>query len=392
MDRARRWLASRMGCVAPSRASHAHPSSPHHPRFLAPSHGDRAPRWPRRAREVVREGRTRILRATCGPLRDVPGRAPPGPAPPAVGTQSACANHPSASSARGASRDAACPFFPPTSLASLVSDTKAGRSQLVKSLGEHGQAFIACLEAVTEKCACRYEPRRCARRGRLASRPRLGGLIPRERRARAAERLLVLARARLRLAVAGKELGETFVRDLVKLMTKVGLLMREGRISAAAAAPVREPIFDLARELLDLLHQRAGALDVGPLVAHVDAMRDRTIELVTPLMREKNSRMVAVLTGFFGSREFLSAVVNDADFQPDRIALREVIRNALLAEGKLAGIQLCTVPGCELPRCKIVGSTFCLGHHALKFSKPPTLADFLTNTTYFALFRVRDTP
>ena len=50
-------------------------------------------------------------------------------------------------------------------------------------------------------------------------------------------------------------------------------------------------------------------------------------------------------------------------------------------------VQRCSIPGCLLPRCDIPGTQYCTGHHALKYSEPPTLDDFLKNTEHTRLLQ-----
>jgi hypothetical protein len=51
-------------------------------------------------------------------------------------------------------------------------------------------------------------------------------------------------------------------------------------------------------------------------------------------------------------------------------------------------VQICCVNGCLLYRLDVRGSQYCLGHHALKYSEPPTLSDFLKNSVHLDFFKV----
>ena len=53
----------------------------------------------------------------------------------------------------------------------------------------------------------------------------------------------------------------------------------------------------------------------------------------------------------------------------------------------IPSMQRCSIPGCLLPRCDIKGAQYCTGHHATKYSEPPTLDDFLRNTEHTRLFQ-----
>jgi hypothetical protein len=116
----------------------------------------------------------------------------------------------------------------------------------------------------------------------------------------------------------------------------------------------------------------------------MENVKDAIIPIFKPHMTEKNWSKIGVFAGFYGSPEFAGFFLNDEEVAEERASFLEGL-TALLPEQ--ARRPVCVVHGCLLPRCTIPGSGHCLPHHALKFSAPPTVDDFLRNSHYCNIFR-----
>lgn len=81
-------------------------------------------------------------------------------------------------------------------------------------------------------------------------------------------------------------------------------------------------------------------------------------------------------------------MLNDPKFSGEKRAIHDQMVAIVEAHGVHSGSTLlCSVPGCLLTRVELRGSAYCQGHHAMKFSRPPTLADFLKNEEHLRYFQ-----
>jgi len=104
-------------------------------------------------------------------------------------------------------------------------------------------------------------------------------------------------------------------------------------------------------------------------------------------MQEGNWRKAGGLVAFYGRQDLVQAVANEPHFSEERQMIRDFVQHALSRSGKYVPFQECSVLGCKLPRCNLAGSTFCEGHHAVRFQQPPVLEDFVRNDVYKDVLR-----
>lgn len=188
-------------------------------------------------------------------------------------------------------------------------------------------------------------------------------------------------------ADADEATASQITTDIAKIAAKAGLLHAEKRLRRKQLRELAKLAVDLAHELLLGLSKRPGSIDSSSMVRAFGLVADEVERVLTPLMQEHNWRKASGLVRFYGDPNVVKAVANEPRFGEDRQILRDLLQHALSRSGKYVPFQECSVPGCKLPRCNLPGSTYCEGHHAVRFQEPPTLEDFLRNDVYRAVFR-----
>jgi hypothetical protein len=198
------------------------------------------------------------------------------------------------------------------------------------------------------------------------------------------------------------------IEDVIKTMTKMGLLWKEGQVLPADLDPLKEPGRRLAEETGMLL--RRVATSVEPLrepdasaaasssvsasvsseldVRKLHALCQEWKELVFPIllgkMKEKNLERARKLAEYYTAREFLSVFMNRDDLAEERQRLVPLVDDALRRAGGTAfgDRPRCGMTGCDLHKASIPGTEYCQAHHAIRFSSPVSLMDFLDNPNY----------
>lgn len=207
------------------------------------------------------------------------------------------------------------------------------------------------------------------------------------------------------------------------MLTKVGLLWREGKLDQKAVEHLREPGQAIAEEAGLLLRQvgahlpageggasppgsaapsrrgsaaaasaaaasagggRDAVIDVVSLVSQCEAWRNLALPVLEGLIRDRNIARGHTLGQFYTGTTFVTALLCRPDLRPERERLVPLVDEALRRSGKAALVDRpkCVMVGCDLPRATIPGTDFCLAHHAIRFSSPTTLQEFLDSPVY----------
>lgn len=218
--------------------------------------------------------------------------------------------------------------------------------------------------------------------------------------------------------------------DTVKILTKIGLLWSERGIVPDMIGHLREPGKAIAEEVGNLLRKTkisdavllrqaaatggddtptveaaasslsssagmasaadssaeasASDIDVSSLVSQCEAWKHLSFPLLHGKMRDRNVALVETIGAFYTSQSTLHAFFTHKDLAEERIRMMPLVDEALRRTGgtAFADRPRCVMAGCELPRAAIPGTDYCIAHHAIRFSSPVTLQDFLDNQTY----------
>ncbi|KAA0173745.1 hypothetical protein FNF27_04693 [Cafeteria roenbergensis] len=264
-------------------------------------------------------------------------------------------------------------------IVSRISETRFGRASLVKAFGPEGAEFVSIIESATEK------------------------------------------------VTGDKAKTDELLSGVVKMLTKVGLLWKEGKLDQKAVEHLREPGQAIAEEAGLLLRQvgahlpaddgssslpgsaaqsrrgssssaaaaaaagsgsaaggRDAIIDVVSLVSQCEAWRKLALPVLEGLIRDRNIARGHTLGQFYTGTTFVTALLCRADLRPERERLVPLVDEALRRSGKAALVDRpkCVMVGCDLPRATIPGTDFCLAHHAIRFSSPTTLQEFLDSPVY----------
>eukprot|EP01138_Halocafeteria_seosinensis_P007350 gb/GECG01007514.1/.p1 GENE.gb/GECG01007514.1/~~gb/GECG01007514.1/.p1 ORF type:complete len:471 (+),score=67.76 gb/GECG01007514.1/:1-1413(+) len=219
-------------------------------------------------------------------------------------------------------------------LASRISNTKYGRQKVADQLGERAQMMLGAVMSATAKFA---EP----------------------------------------------SVATSIREDLIKIILKIALLWREQRITEKDAEPAQGPVVVLAQTLIEYI-TRGSAVDVTDVCELVHRVGNAAVEVLQRHMKEKNWSKIQVFKGFFGSNEFAGFFLNSSEAKEERLVFLDILQKWLPDHARR---RQCSVVGCALPRVNLAGADYCIAHHAVKFSTPPVLDDFLKNSEYIKLFR-----
>ncbi|CAE7568925.1 unnamed protein product [Symbiodinium sp. KB8] len=276
------------------------------------------------------------------------------------------------------------------------------------AFGPEGAEFVSIIESATEKgerarapdcasaakvsevprwpdcCASKWRvrmhPNRSAR-ARWLERAREGGEL------RDANRHALPIAAWVAAVTGDKAKTDELLSGVVKMLTKVGLLWKEGKLDQKAVEHLREPGQAIAEEAGLLLRQVGAHLpadDGSSSLPGSAAWRKLALPVLEGLIRDRNIARGHTLGQFYTGTTFVTALLCRADLRPERERLVPLVDEALRRSGKAALVDRpkCVMVGCDLPRATVPGTDFCLAHHAIRFSSPTTLQEFLDSPVY----------
>ena len=209
---------------------------------------------------------------------------------------------------------------------------------------------------------------------------------------------------------ASRAEADSLVGDTVKILSKIGLLWKEGRIKPSSAEHLRVPGQDIAEQVGTLLRRcvpdeaaetaaasassagrassEASDAEIAALAAEAEAWAMLALPLLDGHMRDRNLATAKRLGLYYGGARFLGGLLASPELAPERARLVPLVDEALRRSGKTALVDRprCVMVGCDLHRASIPGTEFCLAHHAIRFSKPASLQDFLDSSVYKQVF------
>jgi hypothetical protein len=141
---------------------------------------------------------------------------------------------------------------------SFCSDTKIGRAQLLKQVGDDVTSLLDALEVVVSACTL------CAVFVMNSPFQRIRGVVS---------------------ADADKSTADSTSKYTLKLAAKIGLLVRENVIPADAAAPLTPSLIASGEHLLGALQSKPGTVDVTATSASILASSSAIVEIIKPFMK-----------------------------------------------------------------------------------------------------------
>ena len=149
-------------------------------------------------------------------------------------------------------------------MASVVGDSKAGRTAVIKILGKEGALFISTLKAAVTEWR-------------------------------------------------DKKTAKAVKHDAMKLVLKASMLWNHKDLTADNTNHLRRPVQIIAETLLDVCDRRVpGERRPDQLVSDLAEVRGMLKELLSPHMKEKNAAMVDTVMDVYGDAGFLTHFMNEA--------------------------------------------------------------------------------
>lgn len=193
-----------------------------------------------------------------------------------------------------------------------------------------------------------------------------------------------------------KNIGEAKAKALVEnvyvLACKAKVLSDAKLITYSNTKEFTAPINQLAIAIFQVLETRkkqpTKAADVTPVALKFAQMEAMLVNLLRPLIKEKNLNKVNEVIGYFGSKNFLEMFVNDPSYHEFKATLHKNLK-ALIKE-RLEDVDFMPPPRiCRVHTCtsealdedgKFAGSQYCAPHHDEQYKallKDPNVHHFL---------------
>jgi len=193
-----------------------------------------------------------------------------------------------------------------------------------------------------------------------------------------------------------KHIGEAKAKALVEnvyvLACKAKVLYDAKLITPSNTKEFTQPINQLAIGIFQVLETRKKSptkpADVTPVALKFAQMEAMLINLLRPLIKEKNLKKVNEVMGYFGSKQFLDVFVNDPDYHEFKATLHKNLKS--LIKERLEDVDImpparaCRVTSCQAEALdedgKFAGSQYCAPHHEEQYKallKEPNVHHFL---------------
>jgi hypothetical protein len=127
----------------------------------------------------------------------------------------------------------------------------------------------------------------------------------------------------------------------MKMAVKAKLMYDEKQLTMENTMHAADPLDFLAAKVRDALTRSIDAHDKTPidpsalkltvdtLSANMARVRDMIVQIIEPLMQEKNVEIVRHIFIFLGDTAFLHFLLSNEDVQPNRIVMRDSLSKLL---------------------------------------------------------------
>uniref|UniRef100_A0A7S3GKZ4 Uncharacterized protein n=1 Tax=Palpitomonas bilix TaxID=652834 RepID=A0A7S3GKZ4_9EUKA len=186
---------------------------------------------------------------------------------------------------------------------------------------------------------------------------------------------LILQIKLLTRRMAGKQYARDQKKKLMKLMVKVYLLFSENFITQQDGESLLLPLLYVVDNLIQVgATAEEGKLtddsaQLSELLEHFGNLHDAILQLLRPLMKEKNSSKWTELVEFYGGKDFIFRFFTEAEMKVHRVEIMRMVqrlRDMVVQVMKSAGIvpegynedyvnqtrELCAFEGCLKPRAR----------------------------------------
>mmetsp|Transcript_7807 Transcript_7807/g.15058 ORF Transcript_7807/g.15058 Transcript_7807/m.15058 type:complete len:439 (-) Transcript_7807:268-1584(-) len=201
----------------------------------------------------------------------------------------------------------------------------------------------------------------------------------------------------------GKKEGIDARTGLYKIATKVRLAVDQKQLKKEDTLHADMPLNQFGIQLLDALSKPAGSTNVKMLQGNISRIQSIVCEIMKAHLQEKNYNKLKHLFEIYGAGGFLSAVLDNEDYQSEKKELyghlSKVLKRQMLQLERQRNARKpkqCAAYQCSngaAPQIgNFIGSKYCAYHHMLRYAnklKEPVLEEFISDSEaspYFAQY------